>query len=52
MVDPSDPRFQRGKEQEDRLSGFSKSLGAFVVVGLILFAISVYTGGPWSSSGR
>ncbi|MGN6031723.1 MAG: 2TM domain-containing protein [Thermomicrobiales bacterium] len=47
MVDPSDPRFQRAKDQVDRLSGFYKSLGAFVVVGIILFAINAYTGSPW-----
>jgi len=47
MTDPTDPRYQRAKAQVDRLSAFYKSLGAFVVVGLILLAINIYTGSPW-----
>lgn len=47
MADPSDPRYQRAKEQVDRLSGFYKNLGAFVVVGLILLVINIVTGSPW-----
>lgn len=47
MVDPTDPRYQRAKEQVGRLSAFYTSLGSFVVVGVVLFIINLATGRPW-----
>jgi hypothetical protein len=47
MADPADPRYQRAKARVDRLSAFYKSLGGFVVVGVVLFVINLVTGRPW-----
>lgn len=47
MTDPNDPRYIRAREHVDRLSAFYKSLGGFVVVGVVLFIINLVTGRPW-----
>lgn len=47
LIVADDERYQRAKQRVDRLKAFYWSLGMFVLVNLLLFAIDALTGGGW-----
>lgn len=47
MDDPNDPRYIRAKAKVERLANFYRTLAGFVVTGITLFIINLFTGPPW-----